>query len=69
MKSISREIKLNIHEMNEVKNHPKQKTLDHIIPINKKCNGLHIMANVRYICRKCNGTRPKDGSDLQEDMP
>ncbi len=37
------------------------KTLDHIIPL---CmNGTHTKDNVRVICRKCNLTRPKDGSD------
>jgi len=41
-----------------------QKTLDHIIPLNKKCNGQHIMSNVRIICRQCNLKRPKDGSDI-----
>jgi hypothetical protein len=38
--------------------------LDHIIPIN--VGGRHIMDNVRFICRKCNLTRPKDGSDILE---
>lgn len=28
--------------------------------------GLHIMKNVRYICRRCNLKRPKDGSDINE---
>jgi hypothetical protein len=35
--------------------------LDHIIPLN--IGGSHSKENVRYICRKCNLTRPKDGSD------
>jgi 5-methylcytosine-specific restriction endonuclease McrA len=39
------------------------KTLDHIIPIN--VGGKHSMRNVRYICRNCNLSRPKDGSDIQ----
>ena len=34
-----------------------QYNLDHIISLN--CGGTHIMENVRYICRKCNITRPK----------
>ena len=36
--------------------------LDHIIPL--FAGGEHIEENVRYICRKCNLTRPKDGSDI-----
>jgi hypothetical protein len=36
--------------------------LDHIIPIN--IGGKHIKENVRFTCRKCNLTRPKDGSDI-----
>jgi len=39
-----------------------QYNLDHIIPIN--VGGKHMKDNVRYICRKCNLKRPKDGSDL-----
>lgn len=39
------------------------KQLDHIIPI--VLGGTHTMGNVRIICRTCNLTRPKDGSDLE----
>lgn len=51
-------------EMNENLNNPKQKHLDHIIPLNSKCGGTHTMNNVRYICSDCNLRRPKDGSDI-----
>jgi hypothetical protein len=37
------------------------KELDHIIPLN--IGGTHTIGNVRIICRKCNSSRPKDGSD------
>jgi len=40
------------------------KTLDHIITLNTF--GTHTMDNVRYICRKCNNSRPKDNSDVEE---
>ncbi len=36
--------------------------LDHILPIN--VGGLHMKDNVRFICKKCNISRPHDGSDL-----
>lgn len=52
--------------MNEVYHDPKSKNLDHIVPLNKKCGGLHMMNNVRYICQDCNLTRPRDGSDIKE---
>lgn len=42
---------------------PNSKQLDHIIPI--VVGGTHTMGNVRIICRTCNLTRPKDGSDLE----
>ena len=38
------------------------KTLDHIVPI--IMGGRHSQANVRYICRQCNLSRPKDGRDI-----
>ncbi|WP_435585837.1 HNH endonuclease [Micromonospora aurantiaca (nom. illeg.)] len=37
------------------------KELDHIVPLN--AGGTHTVGNVRIICRRCNRTRPKDGSD------
>jgi 5-methylcytosine-specific restriction endonuclease McrA len=38
------------------------KELDHIVPL---CiGGTHTVGNVRIICRRCNITRPRDGSDL-----
>lgn len=49
-------------EMNDIQNHPNQKCLDHIIPLN--IGGLHIKNNVRFICRSCNAKRPKDGRDI-----
>jgi hypothetical protein len=48
-------------EMNDIHHHPAQFNLDHIIPIN--IGGKHIMENVRFICYKCNQSRPNDGSD------
>jgi hypothetical protein len=38
------------------------KTYDHVVPI--KIGGLHVKSNVRVVCRKCNLSRPRDGSDL-----
>ncbi len=43
-------------------NEPTSKHLDHIIPLN--IGGLHLKSNVRYICRTCNLTRPRDGRDI-----
>jgi hypothetical protein len=40
---------------------PNSKELDHIIPLN--IGGTHTIGNVRIICRKCNSSRPIDGSD------
>jgi len=40
-----------------------QRNLDHIIPLG--VGGLHVKNNVRYLCRKCNLARPKDGTDLK----
>ena len=37
------------------------KELDHIVPL--AIGGMHVRANVRVICRGCNLSRPKDGSD------
>jgi hypothetical protein len=42
------------------------KTLDHIIPVN--VGGKHLKQNVRYICRACNLSRPKDGSDIMKTL-
>ena len=53
-------------KMNDVDYHSKKKHLDHIIPINSSCNGMHTMNNGRYICQSCNLIRPKNGSDLME---
>lgn len=45
---------------------PTSKQLDHIVPI---ClGGTHTMGNVRIICRTCNLTRPKDGSDVTDEQ-
>lgn len=41
---------------------PLQKQLDHIVPIG--IGGTHTVGNVRVICRSCNLSRPKDGSDV-----
>ncbi|MEK6882725.1 MAG: HNH endonuclease [Nanoarchaeota archaeon] len=43
--------------------HPNARHLDHIIPLNKQCKGTHTMNNVRFICRTCNLSRPKNGKD------
>jgi 5-methylcytosine-specific restriction endonuclease McrA len=43
------------------------KQLDHIIPI--VLGGTHTVGNVRIICRTCNLTRPKDGTDLAGHQP
>jgi len=43
-------------------NYPNTKHIDHIIPLN--IGGTHTKDNVRIICRDCNLSRPKDGSDL-----
>lgn len=40
---------------------PHSKELDHMIPLN--VGGTHTIGNVRVICRDCNLSRPKDGSD------
>lgn len=40
---------------------PAQAQLDHIVPLN--VGGTHTVGNVRVICRTCNLTRPRDGSD------
>ena len=40
---------------------PNSKELDHILPICQ--GGTHTHGNVRIICRRCNQSRPKDGSD------
>ncbi len=42
---------------------PNSKNLDHIVPL--KVEGEHIKSNIRIICKKCNQSRPKDGSDLK----
>lgn len=47
--------------------HPNSKQLDHIIPI--VLGGTHTIGNVRIICRTCNLSRPKDGSDLAGHQP
>ena len=49
-------------ELNETRNHPRSKNLDHIVPLG--IGGAHTRANVRIICQHCNHARPNDGSDL-----
>lgn len=46
---------------------PNSKHLDHIIPL--VIHGTHTVGNVRIICRSCNLSRPKDGSDLAGHQP
>ena len=50
--------------MNDIPYDSLQKTIDHITPLNKKCKGKHVKSNIRFICFKCNITRPKDGRDI-----
>lgn len=38
------------------------RSIDHIVPL--IIGGEHVKSNVRYIHRRCNSKRPKDGSDL-----
>jgi hypothetical protein len=50
-------------QMEDNGSYPNGKNLDHMLPL---CvGGTHEMSNVRYICAKCNITRPKNGSDLK----
>lgn len=39
------------------------KEIDHLVPVNR--GGTNTLANLRVICRSCNGSRPKDGSDVR----
>ena len=41
---------------------PNSKHLDHILPLGQ--GGTHTHGNCRIICRTCNLSRPKDGSDF-----
>jgi 5-methylcytosine-specific restriction endonuclease McrA len=43
-----------------------EKTVDHIVPLN--VGGKHTMANIRVVCRDCNLRRPRDGSDIVEQV-
>jgi 5-methylcytosine-specific restriction endonuclease McrA len=43
--------------------HPRQKTIDHIVPLNQ--GGTHSHGNVRAICWECNNRRPRDGRDYE----
>lgn len=42
----------------------ENRQLDHILPL--FVGGAHSKDNVRFVCKKCNQTRPKDGSDEDE---
>jgi len=44
-------------------NRSNKKHLDHIKPL--CCGGQHVKKNVRFVCMKCNLTRPKNGSDIE----
>lgn len=46
---------------------PRQKHLDHIVPI--AIGGTHTHGNVRVICAACNLARPFNGSDLHGHQP
>jgi HNH endonuclease len=50
--------------MNRINYHPAQKTIDHIILLS--LGGKHMKNNIRCICRRCNGKRPKDGRDISK---
>lgn len=52
------------NSLNDIDKSPDQYNLDHIIPLN--IGGKHSKDNVRYICRKCNINRPKNGKDVME---
>ncbi len=41
-----------------------EKHIDHIIPIG--VGGKHRKNNIRIVCKSCNLSRPKDGSDLKK---
>jgi len=44
-------------KMTEEPNHTNCKSMDHILPLS--LGGLHMINNVRYICRLCNNKRPR----------
>jgi hypothetical protein len=51
-------------QMENHSKYPDGRHLDHVIPL---ClGGLHLTNNVRYICAKCNLSRPKNGSDINQ---
>lgn len=52
----------NFCEICETSLNSNNRHLDHILPLN--IGGLHVKSNVRYICNKCNLSRPKDGRDI-----
>jgi hypothetical protein len=52
----------NVELDNKGNKYPNGKQLDHILPL--VAGGTHMKNNVRYICLKCNVSRPKDGSDI-----
>jgi 5-methylcytosine-specific restriction endonuclease McrA len=54
-------------QLSDLPNRPDSKHLDHIIPV--VIGGTHTVGNVRIICRTCNLSRPKDGSDLDGHQP
>lgn len=43
--------------MNTVYMHPLSKTIDHIKPLCQ--GGRHLKKNIRIVCRRCNGRRPR----------
>lgn len=54
-------------KLTDKSNQPNSKHLDHIVPV--VIGGTHTMGNVRIVCRTCNLSRPKDGSDLDGHQP
>ena len=42
-------------QVRDIVNHPRQATLDHVIPLSK--GGSHTYKNVRTCCRTCNSNK------------
>lgn len=58
-------------QVNLVHGHPKQATVDHVIPLSR--GGLTVLGNVALACSDCNNAKGDDvaydaGPDLEEDM-
>lgn len=62
VRSVSIVCTLCLVEMADEHGHETSKHLDHIVPL--AAGGRHVKANVRFICARCNTTRPIDAADL-----